>query len=672
MLSVTEPVTDSKKASTITISKTYELVDRTKESEIINTSLPIKTIIKDIYDKPKECLEDGTERLPKFTKTQNISVHYQTKKTIKTKTILVTTKNVRENDVISKKTLVTNKIISHKLVHYNDKNYVVAYTEFNTVPVLFIFDESNKESVIQKAWHYRNMGGYIAHKINIQDDEKELYLHNFVMGKMTFEGKGQHHTIDHINRIGRDNRLENLINKTQSQQNKNQKKRQRDIILPLDSGIDANDIPKNIWYMNPTSTHGDRFCLQIKGLPKETYKNGQFIWKSTSKSDISLKSKLEQTILKLKETRNKHPEIKDNTCTEEKDEEKRKTLTQSFNDIITISGYPDKIIKRNLVDFTSDITHIDLTENECEVAKNQLVLQNSGKKTQNNLPEKGGVSKSDIPKYCYYVPASESRGDKFVIERHPKLVETGKKQLCTPESKLISTKEKFDILLEYLDCLEKDIPIVKKETPKGKRGQFCEKEAPRKKITTITETIITPLPPKTIQDEPKKVYISDTSTLDENDKNNIPRYVYYKPTDKEHGTYWFIKDHPELMSRNIKIKCSRTSALLSDKEKYDEILIHLEALDKNQPFVSFPTIRASKNSIHKEKSTKSIPPNWNLEENPIPEYLYYRHCDNKRGDTWIIKGHPKQEKAMITTTTSKEKTTIEKYNEAMNIIQSFA
>lgn len=44
------------------------------------------------------------------------------------------------------------------------------------------------------------------------------------------------------------------------------------------------------------------------------------------------------------------------------------------------------------------------------------------------------------------------------------------RQLATQKSKLLTTKQKFDILLKYLHCLQNDLPIIKKETPKGKRG----------------------------------------------------------------------------------------------------------------------------------------------------------------------------------------------------------
>jgi len=39
-------------------------------------------------------------------------------------------------------------------------------------------------------------------------------------------------------------------------------------------------------------------------------------------------------------------------------------------------------------------------------------------------------------------------GDKFVIDKHPVLVAQGKRQWSTPERTTLTTKEKFDILME--------------------------------------------------------------------------------------------------------------------------------------------------------------------------------------------------------------------------------
>ena len=62
--------------------------------------------------------------------------------------------------------------------------------------------------------------------------------------RSTFNGKGQHHSIDHINRIGRDNRKVNLRELTQSHQNINQSKRDREVKLP--DGIGEREQNKRV------------------------------------------------------------------------------------------------------------------------------------------------------------------------------------------------------------------------------------------------------------------------------------------------------------------------------------------------------------------------------------------------------------------------------------------
>jgi hypothetical protein len=68
-----------------------------------------------------------------------------------------------------------------------------------------------------------------------------------------------------------------------------------------------------------------------------------------------------------------------------------------------------------------------------------------------NLPKDCNIKMEDIPKYCYYVKASETRGDGFCCSKlHPKQKTIGK-DWSTSKSKKLRTEEKYNQLMEYLN-----------------------------------------------------------------------------------------------------------------------------------------------------------------------------------------------------------------------------
>jgi hypothetical protein len=357
----------------------------------------------------------------------------------------------KEVKVIKKVTQTkTTKEINHKIIEHNDKEYIVAYTPYKDEHILFVFDADDKEKVCKLSWCYYADGKYIG-KTHYDDDDnkKALYLHNFIMNKLTFEGKGQQHTVDHINRVGRDNRKENLRMATsQSAQNFNTKKRERKIELPEGCDITSDMIPRNVWYIKPNGKHGDGFCIEIKGV--QTLNEGRFTWKSTRSTKVSLKVKLHETKLKLEEIAKNNPELQE--LSDLANEERRNELIQSFNAILEKSSYPEEVIKSNLVQLITDAaTPIVINNNEEQMAKTVTGLHASGKKT-NKLPQDSGVTPDMIPKYCYYSPANDKSGDNFVIDRHPGIGD--KKRWTTSTSKKVNTITKFESLIEKLKEIE--------------------------------------------------------------------------------------------------------------------------------------------------------------------------------------------------------------------------
>jgi HNH endonuclease len=195
-------------------------------------------------------------------------------------------------------------IISYIDVSLNNKDYIVGTVKHNNTDINFVFDKEDFNKVSQRAWHL-SAGQYIASTFYYTDEitnikhKKELYLHNLVMNKLDFPGKGAKESVDHISRNTLDNRKSNLRIVTQSEQNINQKTRSRIATLPEGCQIDISDIPRHIWYIKANGAHGDRFAIE--------FVTENICWKTTSSKKVSLRDKLEQAKTKLKELYTTYP-----------------------------------------------------------------------------------------------------------------------------------------------------------------------------------------------------------------------------------------------------------------------------------------------------------------------------------------------------------------------------
>jgi hypothetical protein len=213
-------------------------------------------------------------------------------------------------------------IVCYNDVSYNGYDYTVGTIQYKGEDIQFVFDKEDYEKVVVRPWHFQSKK-YIGHTIQVGSNVKELYLHNLVMNRLEYPGKGATESVDHINRNGLDNRKENLRVISQSQQNINQGKKKRKVVLPDGCGVDPDSIPKHIWYVRANGAHGDRFAIE--------FKTEKLKWRGTSSKDVSLQEKLAVAKQKLEELYKEYPYLHPGF-----EETRMKELTESFNAILSL------------------------------------------------------------------------------------------------------------------------------------------------------------------------------------------------------------------------------------------------------------------------------------------------------------------------------------------------
>jgi hypothetical protein len=146
--------------------------------------------------------------------------------------------------------------------------------------------------------------------------------------------------------------------------------------------------------------------------------------------------------------------------------QERNNLIKSYNEIIKLSNFDKvqdertpcgkvqdertpcgkEIIENNLQELELELNPFEITEQE---KKRAFELFSSSLSIVTSKLNPDCVIKQDmIPKYCYYIPESDKRGDKFVIERHPAFEKQKIRSWATTSSKKITTEEKFNLLME--------------------------------------------------------------------------------------------------------------------------------------------------------------------------------------------------------------------------------
>lgn len=286
------------------------------------------------------------------------------------------------------------------------------------------------------------ISGYASFRKTTNGKTKITYLHNYIYGKHDkYNAKGKKYTLDHINRVKLDNRKKNLKLSTQTEQNINQSKRDRVVVFPEDCDVDANDMPKNVYY----SSGDKRFVIDIKHEGKRMFYENQ-----TRSSKYSIKEKLVATIKRLIVLRNIRPDLKNRIKLNTYDENQLKLIKQ-YNTIIELSGYRSYKTNKIIVSENNNIATNVVLDKKLE----DSVINKVAGRNISTLPPDCGVTLDMIPAKCQYRKATKEKGDYFIIENHPDL--KGKRSIMTQCTREFSTIQKYDMLLAMLEDLKAGI-----------------------------------------------------------------------------------------------------------------------------------------------------------------------------------------------------------------------
>ena len=188
--------------------------------------------------------------------------------------------------------------VKHPVTFRNHEDYVIGTVYSKDTPIEFFIDAEDLERVQKLHWYTVAGSKYIGTGVFVEGKKKTLYLHNFIMNRLEFPGKGTKESIDHVNRNGLDNRKSNLRLISQSRQNLNQAK---PLVEKREKPELCKKLPPYMHYSKSMVKEREWICIQVKPLIIK--------WKSTSSKKVSLQGKLQQAMQKYREFCEMYPDI---------------------------------------------------------------------------------------------------------------------------------------------------------------------------------------------------------------------------------------------------------------------------------------------------------------------------------------------------------------------------
>jgi len=271
---------------------------------------------------------------------------------------------------------------NYEIVEYNNKKYVIMHINSKNGTILCINNYENIDMIKNHGWYMIN--NYVTRSVKTDEEEItiKLYIHREIMRKLCGDNI-DNLTIDHINRIKHDNRIENLRTATQSLQNSNRNQVERIVKLPDNSGLTNDLLPKHVSYICPRGNHGNGFCVEV------SIGEINFKMQTTRDRTISLIGKLYHSVRILEELKVIKPELNELICFGNYYSDILIKLTKEYNEIIKLSNAKSKIIKQNIVTINKNYLFDKIKNLVSERDKN--VIERKMTRTIQKINEKFGI-----------------------------------------------------------------------------------------------------------------------------------------------------------------------------------------------------------------------------------------------------------------------------------------